>query len=333
MKSVLHLCSAAFVAACLSSCTSVHPLPDDVTDNTVTIVQKVRCEARDAVMMAIVRYLRQSVHDKDRRFAERLASDPTQIYVLIDDDTGVYTSKDALKYLNQYYGGAIAYSFDLDIQREADNGISINLIDAFTNSDRKYDIGGGVKREQKARRQFQISDKFIDLANLYMPDRDGRSKCPGKPEVNYAYPISGTVGLEETVSTFLTLNDMAGIQQAASGGVGVTRFTDELVFTTTLTGRLNPKIVFDPVGIGGNSPDAGLTNSYKRVDKHQVTVSIEVPLLPEAALLVSEVAKTKRISPTLKRATKAELQALENLDYQYNLNRTKTLYDAVDRFE
>ncbi|MCV9960648.1 hypothetical protein OIU34_01950 [Pararhizobium sp. BT-229] len=284
MKRALYFCSAAVLGAFLSSCTSVHPLPEDVTDNTVTIVNKIRCEARGAVIQAIIAYLEKRDDQRDRQFAATLKADERALGNLIRARSGKDISKQSYDYLNRYYYGAIGYDFKLDIERETNNAVSFSLIDAFRNHDRRFDIGAGQRRVQQATRDFRILDEFKELATL----RD----CGGKSEVNIAYPIAGRIGLAETVSTFLALNDLAGLQENKE--TSATKFTDQLLFTTTLTGRVNPKLVFDPVGIGDTNPEFGLTNEYRRTDKHQVTVSIEVPTKVPSAAAVPDARPAKR---------------------------------------
>ena len=305
MKRVLSSCSAALAAACLSSCTAVHPLPEDVTDSTIVIVEKIRCEAWQAVRKAIVQRLRKTGDLRDAELADALVKSPTAIDRIIESTAGRDITNIAYANLNRYYRGAIGYEFQLDIEETDNNGFSANLLDAFSTQDRRFGLGAGLKRQRQAQRTFVISDEFSDLADLAKAKTKSGYLCDPPARASAIYPISGKIGLEETVSTFLTLHESVSVD-GKDKDAAVTQFTDLLLFTTTVSGNLNPTIVFQPYGIFDFQRNVGLTNSYTRVDKHQVTVSIRIPLSPKGdaersagSAASSKIREEKVVSPSV----------------------------------
>src|SRR4051812_33466181 len=75
------LLSASWLAGC-----AIHPLPQDVTwDTTYRIVQKIRCEARDALTALAVRGLRESTYPPTLALADRLEARELLVTDLFDN--------------------------------------------------------------------------------------------------------------------------------------------------------------------------------------------------------------------------------------------------------
>ncbi|MGB3814310.1 MAG: hypothetical protein WA950_13910 [Shinella sp.] len=261
--------AAVILAAFLLAGCTVHPLPDDVTSNTVAIVQKIRCEARDAVLAGLRDALMKKGTGTDKAFVAE-----AQLSSLLDEKDPPRLSSDLRKYLDTYSGGAIGYDFSFDITVHKDNSLGINLFNPFSNGKRTFDIGAGITRQNQGARSFQIVDTFAELAQL-SAEKDGENPCANLEADNSLYPLTGKIGLEEVVGTFLELNDMAGIERKGLGDK-TTTFTDTIEFQTILSGRVNPKIELLPVKHGLGIADASMTNTVKRTDKHKVTIALQL---------------------------------------------------------
>jgi len=305
MKNGLYICKVALISTLLSGCVASHPLPEDATNgvNTVAIVKKIRCEAADALFEEVIARLK----SRDPAFAAELLEKPE---IILQKASRGRVTPAAYAYLDKYNKGEIGYEFNIDIEGTANRGAGMKLIDVFNGSgERQFDIGGGIEQKSQSKRQFQISDKFITLLALRV-NRD--STCSKLATTAPLYPITGRIGLDETISTFLDLNDLAALSLNPDvKDAQVTRFLDELVFTTTVEGRLNPKITLAPSVTGATASEIGLTNSQKRTDKHSVIVSIAVP-----------VAEIKGVVPS---------QVLKNIDDQQTINGLRTLTNDVLR--
>jgi hypothetical protein len=321
MKNVLMPCSAALAAAFLSGCV-VHPLPDDVTDNTVMIVTKIRCEARDAVMAALMDYLKRGTFH-EVSFAKALTKTPTDIFRI--DEFGL--GSDTLRYLSNYQRGAIGYEFTLNISEKVTAGFGTNLLDVFGNGSRAFDLGAGVDRTNTNSRNFLISDGFEDLVKLYgQPNRSGKDYCKDVTGGNKMYPISGKIGLKEFVSTFVELHDTAGID--AQSDDKVSTFTDAIEFETVYTGRANPKIELKAKTHGFGVKDASLSNSFTRTDNHKVVVAIRLP--PKVEVKPNST-KSAAVRPTSANASTNEpVSAQDGVILDLNRRRAIDLYQSLD---
>jgi hypothetical protein len=339
MKRVLSSCSAALAAACLSSCTAVHPLPDDYADTTVMIVRKVRCEARDAVTGAILRYLK-IAPDKDKinhSYIKKFESkSPPDITTVI---RGKDITEDAWDYLNKYYNGAIAYDFELDITNENERAAGIGIFDGYRGGARFYDLGGGVKQTNQAKRQFKIVDSVASLMGLHTEtivsvdtSADDKLKvhvhgyCDLLSGEKKSYPITGDIGMKETVATFVSLYDSAAFHPIGDDDK-LSRFTDELVFTTITSGRFNPKIQVNPVSGDYASPGVSLTNNASRTDKHKVVVAIEIPVATKTEDSKKAALAKGLLDPAL--ADDSARKALRSLE----LKRTEGLIDTLQKLD
>ncbi|UIY30972.1 hypothetical protein LZK73_11845 [Neorhizobium galegae] len=95
------------------------------------------------------------------------------------------------------------------------------------------------------------------------------------------------------MKTFVEINDTHTLQTFKVGGDD-TVFSDTIEFQTTLNGNVNPKITLNPVRHGLSLSEAGLTNTYKRRDSHQVIVLLvfKPPVEAESAPAKSQKPKT-----------------------------------------
>jgi hypothetical protein len=256
MRPIHHLVIVG-LAPVLANC-STHPLVDDVTRATTPdIVKHIRCEAKRAI------------NDYDRR--SRNASANTTM--------------------------AIAYEFTFTIteNNNARGNITGNL--PFLNSGNfSLSANAGSERQRFSDRHFKIVENFDDLR---------RADCSQETlEKNLIYPIAGEIGIYEVVTTFANLQTIANktahrpttlpAPDFPTGDLsGPFRFADNLSFTTTFNGGVNPSLSLSPVTTnsfrvtGVNTPEgeaslplspsfdpSGTGLQAKRMDVHQVVVAM-----------------------------------------------------------
>jgi hypothetical protein len=188
---------------------------------------------------------------------------------------------------DKYIQTGIAHDFSFDITE--DNGASgtVDPIRLFTNGTAGIGLSasGDFKRENL--RHFIVSETAKDL--LENPD------IPCAPEdayrfPNYAYPVSGQIGINELISTFFDLNEingqthegLAANKSVSTSGVSSnsTVFADTLTFTTTVMGSVSPHVIVTPTGDKwGLASPTSLGLSASRIDKHSsiIGLSLDVP--------------------------------------------------------
>ena len=301
MYRIARAAAAAAWALSLGAC-AIHPLPEDYAGvSTADIVRHIRCEARDGMRDKLVQYLflrgSQGVPN-----ALALARDLQERTLSLNDFTKRAARElDTLTLfrINTFAQAAIAYNFKLDMSETNNLGTTIDLLKPLTNGTATVAIGAGFDRTRQNIRSFTITDNYSKLVNV-MPD----FYCNGQARVrNYVYPITGTIGINEMIDTFVDLALFEGLApkpasaDAGKGTALVTAFAamkkkaapsappappllamgDTIVFTTKLSGSAIPKVVFTAVGRGLSVADANLNASASRTDVHQVIVAMSVP--------------------------------------------------------
>jgi hypothetical protein len=212
----------------LVGCTT-HPLPEDVTrKNTYAIVQKIRCEAREAVKQELIAVLLQSSYPHTRELGEDLASGRLRPEKLVFADIDDPEARDLV---SKYSQAAIAHEFEFTISEGSDNTASLTLKDPLTNGGMfTLDLTGGHKRTRKNVRNFITSDTFGAMFDKksYMVC----AKFPASKEKDWIYPITGSIGTAELIHTFLLLSENANLYDK-----GVTR--DATHVTRTISDNLS----------------------------------------------------------------------------------------------
>jgi hypothetical protein len=92
---------------------------------------------------------------------------------------------------------------------------------------------------------------------------------------NYMYPITGKIGVDEMVDTFVDLALFDNLGPPSSGKPPA--MADDLTFTTLLSFGATPKITLTPFPKGLSVADASLGITLSRKDKHEVTVGLSLP--------------------------------------------------------
>jgi len=105
----------------------------------------------------------------------------------------------------------------------------------------------------------------------------GKHYCDGQlVHANYIYPITGRIGVDKLVKSFIELTLFANLAGKGPSGAGLPTMADELTFTTSVNASATPKVVFTPVGQAFQLSDASLTGVVKRGDVHQVTMALAI---------------------------------------------------------
>lgn len=283
--------SGGIALAFLLGACSIHPLPVDVTGvRTFDIVQQIRCETREAVIDSALAYLTKSpdVDAKSKeigaRIAEEYARDPNTIIKL---NPKLFKGQ-VHDTLNVFWTTGVAYNFNLDMTEvnNADEVLRFGKI--FPTGSFALNLNGQFDRSRQNTRTFTVTDHFGSLVNKPM---DCMGKIVGP---NYVYPIAGRIGVEDLVHTFvyLTLFANLGGESTAAGTIpkGPPTLVDALLFTTTISGEVNPLVTFAPLSRTLSVTQAGVDLKAGRTDKHQVVVglAIDTAAQPQLGLLREE---------------------------------------------
>ena len=198
-------------ATLLAAGCAIHPLPENVTrDKTYSIVQRIRCEMRDALRSytrgALIKFGRSDL-------AEQLRNDPSQ-FRNFDKAVRAKLPLDLQKILSHYDQGAIGYefTFNMDENNKLDGGLSLGRL--ITGGSFSVSANAGAEKSRVNNRNFVIVDHIEYLVRYLDKDNAGHPICDYEPgQENYAYPIAGSLGLDEFVGTFFNLYEFGSLSQ------------------------------------------------------------------------------------------------------------------------
>lgn len=265
----LYIC-AAIVFLLLTGC-STRPLPEDVTRETTTaIVQKIQCEAREALDHISEAMFLRSPDTDTQRLADLVATGSVRVPDLFAPGARVHpllTKADEQLALD-YTLSAVTFDFKFTISETNDNGGNADFRLPVVGGVFTLGLSAGGKLQRQNVRKFQITNSFFELHDIEPAACRGIVAKVG----NVIYPITGRIGLEEVFLTFLELDSGAGTTKVPDNAH---LFTDTLTFTTTLSASAAPKITLDPVAMREfRVADAYGSLSAERVDVHEVAIAL-----------------------------------------------------------
>jgi hypothetical protein len=279
---------AAFLSGLVLSGCAIHPLPEDVAHvSTPNIVRQIRCEARQAVIDSLFRYLTSRANNSGTtREGKKLDDNSLAIGLELkkeyDEDPDAITRFDPARLtgfarvvVGLLYNTGIAYYYDL-------TGLETNNIDPAADFIRPVPVTslvtlglvGNFDRQRQNERSFTITDNFGDLVRKVHADY-----CTDHmAEANYVYPIAGKVGIDKVVHDFMLMTLFENLDAVSKDvtalKAGPPTMVDQLQFTTLIGGTATPKIVFIPKGPSFQFSDASFPVAASRKDIHQLTVGL-----------------------------------------------------------
>lgn len=176
-------------------------------------------------------------------------------------------------------------------------------------------ITGGVDRTRQNIRGFTITDTFIDLVKTL----DNVYCAPYAHVANYMYPITGKIGVDEMIDTFVDLARFDNLSNSTSGKPPT--MSDNITFTTKLSFDPTPKITLTPFKSDLSVADANLAGTFSRQDQHEVTIGLSLPVKTPGASQPSQLLITATGGPT----QQAAAQAIEQSITRNNLGRRSVI--------
>lgn len=264
MKLALIVALPCFLTAC-----SVHPLPDDVTpDNTLSIVNKVRCEAKEAMKNRLLQVLAEDPQDlKSLSTHNRIKSGNLDV----GDVTADMISAQALAKIDSFANSGIGMAFTLTAT-EADNGAaSAKFALPFTDGALNLSVNAGKNLTRKNVRTVSLAETWQELV-----DQDCSQVTASHR--NMLYPITGEIGLAEVLDTYIDL--------ISQGPKKVKAFSEKLTFTTQLLGGVQPSLELKPLADKLKLVNANGNFSATRTDEHDVLIVLSKPVPPTDDLVV-----------------------------------------------
>ena len=233
---------APALALSLAGC-STYPLPDNHPLNlprasTFDIVQRVRCEAK-AGLEPLRRGRRKAHVDK----------------IVANTSIGYYFQF-MITEVNNPAGGSLG--FTRLWHPPSDKIFTLNL-------------SGDASRSRINTRDFTIIEDLADVASIKAAD------CPEGVGANVAYPISGSLGIDEVVRSYLGVERISDLDKGVDGqGVDPTRagvFSEVLNFHTRLSASATPTLTLTAVPGRFRLTSATANGVATRTDDHILIIA------------------------------------------------------------
>jgi hypothetical protein len=175
----------------------------------------------------------------------------------------------------------VVMSYSLDMSEIDDLTASTTFTQALTNSTTTFNPNGSNTLTRDNTRAFTVADNYKTLRSM--------KQCGAEPVgPNFQYPIVGTIGIGETIRSFLTMalhEDLNNSSEdpkeppTSESIAGAPTMVDTLTFTTTVSAGINPMIMLTPIGTATQLTNASLNFTLQRQDIHQVTIGLGLPTI------------------------------------------------------
>ena len=309
-KSIVPLLALVVLPGC-----AIHPVQQDVTHlKTVDIVDRIRCETRRGIQDKAIDLLLNLSDDPNypsKRLAEYLR-DHREAFVTFP--RSALPTKKERDFYDRYINTAIALEFSFDITESGGAGINADAVRLITGGTAGVVVGASDANSRNNIRRFTIVESFGELLkNPKLPCLDGYY-----PE-NFAYPIAGSIGMPELISTFIDLNEDKDLSPSSKDAPV---FGDTLKFSTTLTAGLTPHVVIAPLGNRwGVDPPTNVSLSAGRTDIHTLTIGLSIGARPgHGQTIVSRRSALSPRSPIKDSGASNKDRALDAIENQHDVN-------------
>lgn len=260
----------------LAGC-AIHPVPEDVAGlATYDIVRQIRCETRQAVIDSALIYLTQGngVDTQSQAIGLQFQRQEKPVQKL---NPNLFKGP-VRDILGLFWATGVAYNYKLEMTEVNNLGTEFNFLRPLTAERFSLGLKAGLDRQRQNTRTFTVTDTFGDLVQKISPDY-----CIGQlVSENHVYPITGRVGVEGMVRTFVYLSLFGNLGGPADKPKGPPTLVDALDFQTMVSGSASPKITFTPLGRSLSLTDASLSTVASRKDIHRVVIGLALDNAVEA---------------------------------------------------
>ncbi len=180
------------------------------------------------------------------------------------------------KHATELIDASIVYTFTFDIDETNDANLGLSFLNPLIGGSASLNTGLQSEQTRHGNRNFTMIDSFDDLRKM--------KKCTREAEKNWIYPLTGNVGMYNSVSAFIRM-------QQGPGATRVFTFSDTLTYTTTFTAGANSTVVLAPLNDQFRLTGASAGATGSRTDVHTLKVTMAAgqqvvanPVLPPGTL-------------------------------------------------
>lgn len=311
---------AALLSPLLAAGCSIRPTIDGLsgTPHTYAVVQRIRCETRDALAALLGERLRRSNMPELAEVLTRTKQFDFSLVPRLDPDT---------RQVFETYGGAtIGYQFDFEMAEVNNAGVGVGLTFPMVRGPLNLPLSASNNRERSNTRSFRILDRVRELLTTMKPefcDSHGHSRP------DYMYPITGQIGMEDQIRLFYSLTQSANL---AGNNNRVPTLSETLEFTTKISAAAKPRIELARLGNGAQFSGASGDFEGRREDIHKVIIVMTLP--PDPAAWSPSITERRGAAALELRRSLAASGAIDELNRQQDLQssgNTRRLLRSIDR--
>jgi hypothetical protein len=166
----------------------------------------------------------------------------------------------------------IGYDFTFDITEDNNlnsGGLNFNRPGFRDGSHFELDFTGSATRKRENKRQFRVLESLQKLSAADCSDTGTRA--------NWIYPITGAIGLDEVLSTYVRLERLTDFGTGDIGtqlGKDSVVFSDDITYTTEIGGSATPTLELASIVGKFRLTKATITGNLNRKDIHSVVVAL-----------------------------------------------------------
>lgn len=293
----------SFVVSILLVGCALHPLPKDWSGiPTTQISHHIRCESQRALRRLVADYLIAFRDSKGKpHFAtEQVGWDLKTERKKFSNTLLPILHNEARKRLEDFEETAIVYAFRFRMTEDNAESGSLTLTMPFTNGSVSIGLGESLVKQRVNERKFKIKESFgAATTDLKCDNTKLRSE-------NYIYPITGSIGMYEVLTTFVDLTLKKGLNP---GDAKVPTFSETLTFATAISGSVSPKLTLKAVADRWRVTEASGALSAGRIDEHEVSIGLNLASREsETGIRLSKSARKAKAQDDAARALDSEEQ-------------------------
>jgi hypothetical protein len=168
---------------------------------------------------------------------------------------------------------SIGYYFKFEIGETNDaTGGSLGFTRPWPDKTFTLNLSGNASRSRTNNREFTIIEDLADVANIKAAD------CPEGVGANVAYPISGSLGIDEVVRAYIGVERISDLDKGAVGTAAVDQtragvFSEVLNFHTMLNASATPTLTLTAVPGRFRLTSATAMGVAERTDDHTLIIA------------------------------------------------------------
>ena len=168
---------------------------------------------------------------------------------------------------------SIGYYFKFEIGETNDaTGGSLGFTRPWPDKTFTLNLSGNASRSRTNNREFTIIEDLADVANIKAAD------CPEGVGANVAYPISGSLGIDEVCRAYIGVERISDLDKGAVGTAAVDQtragvFSEVLNFHTRLNASATPTLTLTAVPGRFRLTSATALGVAERTDDHTLIIA------------------------------------------------------------